>query len=211
MRDSARTLVFATVLGIVCSLLLAAVNLYTSPYRKANEKAEEIFNFLSVLGIQVDPSWDSKTMIDVFNKNVRVKELGGLTLYENVFNPSSPGTPVAVAVPFSGMGLWGPIRGVLSLEPDLLTIKGVRFYQQEETPGLGGEIGSEWFQKQFDGKEIVSVTGEPGFRVLKPGSPTDKNSVDGITGATMTSERVQGILDGLVKELWQEGRSNGGE
>jgi Na+-transporting NADH:ubiquinone oxidoreductase subunit C len=202
VKDSVRTLVFASVLGIVCSLLLAAVNLYTAPYRKANEDAEEVQNILSVLKVPTEPDWDSKTLLEAFEKSVRVMDLGDLTLYENISDPSNPGEVVVVAVPFSGPGLWGPIKGVMSFEPDLLTIRGISFYQQEETPGLG--IGAEWFQKQFEGKEIVSGSGDPGFRILKPGSAADENSVDGITGATMTSERVQTIIDGLAKELWKE-------
>jgi Na+-transporting NADH:ubiquinone oxidoreductase subunit C len=204
VRDSIKTLVFASVLAIVCSALLATANLYTGPFRRANEKAEEVLNFLSVLDVSVDPAWDSQNLLEEFDKRIRVKQLGNLTIYENVSDPGSPGEPVTVAVPFSGPGLWGPIKGVLSLKPDLRTIRGIRFYQQEETPGLGGEIGAEWFQKQFEGKEIVSASNEPGFRIVKPGKDIDKNSVNGITGATMTSERVQMILDGLIKEVWKE-------
>jgi Na+-transporting NADH:ubiquinone oxidoreductase subunit C len=139
-----------------------------------------------------------------------VKALGDLTLYEKVTGSSDTGKPQLVAVPFTGPGLWGPIKGVMSLEPDLLTIREISFYQQEETPGLGGEIGSKWFQDQFKGKEIVSPAGEPGFHIRKPGNPLDENSVDGISGATMTSERVQSIIDNLAKDLYGE-RSDYGQ
>ncbi len=204
VKDSVRTLVFASVLGLVCSVLLAAVNLYTAPFRKANEEAEEVLNILSVLDIPVDSELDSLALLEVFEESVRVKDMGDMTLYENVLEFSAADEPLIVAVRFSGPGLWGPIKGVISLDPDFLTIRGISFYQQEETPGLGGEIGEEWFQKQFEGKEIVSAGGEPGFRILKPGGDTDSNSVDGISGATMTSERVQSIIDGLAKDLWKE-------
>jgi Na+-transporting NADH:ubiquinone oxidoreductase subunit C len=102
------------------------------------------------------------------------------------------------------MGLWGVIKGVLALQPDLQTIKGISFYQQEETPGLGGEIGSEWFAKQFVGKRILSGSGAPGFRVLRPGASPGPNEVDGISGATMTSNRVQLMLDSLSKAIEKE-------
>ena len=204
MRDNVRITVFASVLGLVCSLLLVGANSFTAPYRQANEKAEEVRNFLSALDVPVDSEADSKTLLEVFNQNVRVRKLGKLTLYEYVPADSASERPVSVAVPFSGSGLWAPIEAVLALEPDLRTIRGIRFYKQEETPGLGGEISSDWFQEQFKGKEMVSSAGEPGFRILKPGSSHDKNSVDGITGATMTSDRVQTMLDGLAKALGEE-------
>ncbi|HEB30248.1 MAG TPA: FMN-binding protein, partial [Spirochaetes bacterium] len=186
------------------SLVLAASSQFTAPYRKANEKAEKVRNFLSALEINIEPQWDSKTLLEVFDKNVRERKLGEYTLYENVSDQSNPDVPLSVAVLFSGPGLWAPIEGVMALETDLLTIRGIRFYKQEETPGLGGEIGSDWFQEQFKGKKIVSGAGEPGFKIVKPGSATDENTVNGVSGATMTSERVQTILDSLAKKLWEE-------
>lgn len=204
MKNSTRVLLFASILGIVCSALLVGTNLYTEPYRRANETAEEIRNFLSALEVTVDPETQAAALPAIFNRDIRVKELGTLTLYEYRPASSQSAPPAAVAVPFSGSGLWGPIKGVLALESDLKTIRGVRFYQQEETPGLGGEIGSEWFQRQFKGKKIVSGSGAPGFRVEKAGTPAADNAVDGITGATVTSDRVQLILDDLARQLGKE-------
>jgi Na+-transporting NADH:ubiquinone oxidoreductase subunit C len=201
-------MLFAGILGIVCSLVLVGANQFTAPYREANQKAEEIRNFLSALDSSIDVNADPQTLIQIFNRDVKKVTLGGLTLYEYYPTGSKTGNPASVAVPFAGAGLWGPIKGVIALEPDLETIKGIRFYEQEETPGLGGEIGSSWFQKEFVGKKIVSKSGEPGFKVLKPGQTEDINSVDGITGATMTSDRVQTIMDNLSKALNKERTSH---
>jgi Na+-transporting NADH:ubiquinone oxidoreductase subunit C len=150
----------------------------------------------------------SQELLEVFEKNVRVQQMEGRQVYEYVPGSGSGGEAAAVAVPFSGMGLWGPIRGVLALEPDFTTIRGIRFYDQQETPGLGGEIGSQWFQDQFEGKRIISGEGEPGFEITEPGGSEAVNSVDGITGATMTSQRVEVILDDLAKEVRKEKRSD---
>jgi Na+-transporting NADH:ubiquinone oxidoreductase subunit C len=197
-------MLFAGILGIVCSLVLVGANQFTAPYREANQKAEEIRNFLSALDSSIDVNVDSQTLIKIFDRDVKKITLGGLTLYEYFPKGSKTQNPASVAVPFAGAGLWGPIKGVLALEPDLETIKGIRFYEQEETPGLGGEIGSSWFQKEFVGKKIISKSGEPGFKVLKRGQTGGINSVDGITGATMTSDRVQTMLDKLSRELNKE-------
>ncbi len=215
MKDNVRVILFAAILGLVCSVLLVGATLFTAPYRLANEKAEEIRNFLSALEVPIDPESDAQALLAVFNRDVKVRELGELILYE--YRPqagkspaaappagAAAGAPTAIAVPFDRMGLWGPIRGVLALEADLLTIRAIRFYQQEETPGLGGEIGAEWFQNQFRGKRIVSSSGEAGFQILKPGAEKDENSVDGISGATMTSDRVKAMLDNLAKQIYKE-------
>ena len=201
VRNNVRVIVFAVVLAVVCSLLLAGTNVFTGPYRRANEEAEELRNYLSALEVPVDVDADSKTLLDIFNREVQIKEIGGLTLYEYRPSDLKPEKPIAIAVPFSGAGLWGPIKGVLALAPDLRTIRGIRFYQQEETPGLGGEIGASWFQEQFEGKEIVSSDGVAGFNILRPGGSPGRNEVDGISGATMTSERIELILDRLAVQV----------
>ena len=199
MKNTVHTLVFALVLGVTCSLLLVLANHFTGPYRAANEKAEEVRNYLAALGAPVAPGATAEELLTVFESDIREDSRDGLPLY--AYLPDGAETPVAVAVPFSGAGVWGPVEGVLALEPDLKTIRGVRFYKQEETPGLGGEIASDWFQGQFRGKTIVSASGEPGFRVRKPDSLQDDNVVDAITGATMTSDRVERMLDALARRL----------
>lgn len=202
MRDNIRTILFTIVLAVVCSAMLVGATLFTASYRRANEKAEEVRNFLTALEVHADIGSDANSLLDLFDRYVKIKKFSEVTFYEYV--PEGSAKAVAVAVPFSGMGLWGPVKGVLALEPDLQTIQAVRFYQQEETPGLGGEIGSDWFQEQFKGKQIMSNTGDPGFKILKPGSSADKNSVDGISGATMTSDRIETMLDKLIKQIAKE-------
>jgi Na+-transporting NADH:ubiquinone oxidoreductase subunit C len=199
VTNTVQTLTFATVLGVTCSVLLVGASRFTEPYRKANEKAEEVRNFLAALEAPVPEGATAADLLAIFEASVRKEARDGLTLYAYV--PAGAEEAVALAVPFSGAGVWGPIEGVLALEPDQTTIRGVRFYKQEETPGLGGEIASDWFQEQFRGRKIVSASGTPGFRVRKPGTLSDDNVVDAITGATMTSDRVESMLDGLARRL----------
>jgi Na+-transporting NADH:ubiquinone oxidoreductase subunit C len=204
MKDNTRIILFTALLAVICALLLAGSTLLTAPYRQANEKAEEVRNFLEVLGAPLQGASDSRELLALFNREVRVKTLGPLTIYEYFPESGSRDRPAAVAVPFMGMGLWGPIKGVLALEPDLRTIKGISFYQQEETPGLGGEIASGWFRRQFENKRILSPEGKAEFRVLKPGAQAGPTAVDGITGATMTSQRVGLMLDELARSIAEE-------
>jgi Na(+)-translocating NADH:ubiquinone oxidoreductase C subunit len=192
VRADVRTVVFAAVFGTICALILTAASRLSAPYRTANAKAEEVRNYLSALGVPHDAQAPAAVLIGVFERNVQVRTNGAVSLYSYV--PEGSADPAGYAVPFAGMGLWGPIKGVLALDPDLLTIRGLRFYQQEETPGLGGEIGTEAFVAQFNGKKIASADGRPGFRLVKKGFALDDNSVDAITGATMTCARVQDIL-----------------
>lgn len=209
MKADARVAWFAAVFGTICALILTAAGRFAAPYRTANEKAEEMRNYLSALGVPFKAEAAPNELIEVFNRNVRVSTNGALTLYAYV--PADAPAPRGYAVPFVGMGLWAPIKGVMALEPDLQTIRGLRFYQQEETPGLGGDIGTDAYVARFKGKKIVAPDGKPGFRLVRPGNPVDDNAVDAISGATMTCDRVQEILRVTAVKVAEERTSRHGQ
>ena len=60
-------------------------------------------------------------------------------------------------LPINSRGLWGKIQGYLAFEPDGQTVSGFSVFSHSETPGLGGEIESAWFQKNFKGKKMLSL------------------------------------------------------
>ena len=204
MKDNLKVLIFALVMATICSVLLVAASSFTAPRRKANERAEKVRNFLGALEVPLPEGVDSKKLLEIYEANVKISDLGEMKAYQYIPADSGSDTPVAIAIAFDGAGVWGPIKGVIATDPNMETIRGLRFYHQEETPGLGGEIGSDKFLSQFVGKKIVGSDGKPGIRVLKPGAATDKNSVHGITGATMTSDRVQEILTDLAEKISKE-------
>ena len=207
MKETVHTLVYATVLGIVCALLLTGAGRFTKEGIQANEEAERVRNILSVLGVDVDEKASAEDLLSLFRETVRERaqeqegDIGGYELMAG-------GDLEALAVPFAGQGLWGPIEGFLALESDIRTIRGVSFYKQEETPGLGGEIGSAWFRDQFKDKNIASADGVPGIRIMKGRKAGAQNEVDGITGATMTCDKVEGMLNGLIERIVKEWRED---
>jgi len=205
MKDNAYTVIYSLGLGVVCASLLTAASIIADPYKKQNALAAEQRNVLGVLGVPFDQKAKAGQLTEIFEKNVRVAEHDGEKVYEYL---GAEGSALqAVAVPFSGPGLWGPVKGFLALESDMVTVRSISFYEQEETPGLGGEIGSEWFQGQFKGKSIVDVSGRWGLRVVR-GKAAASNEVDGITGATMTCDKVNAMLDKTVKKIIEEQNNN---
>ncbi len=116
------------------------------------------------------------------------------------------GKPVAYCIPIQGLGLWGTIYGYLALEPDLDTVKGITFYKDQETPGLGGEINKQWWQSQWPGKTIfdkdhhlVSVTVKKGK--VDPAIEREKDHyVDGLSGATITSNGVTKLVEDCLEK-----------
>ena len=95
-----------------------------------------------------------------------------------------------------GTGLWGPIRGFISLNEDKNTVYGASFEHEGETPGLGAEIdrpqfGNEFIGKKFFNSENIFVS----IAVVKPGkSAYGQDYVDGISGGTITSQAVNDML-----------------
>jgi Na+-transporting NADH:ubiquinone oxidoreductase subunit C len=97
-------------------------------------------------------------------------------------------------VPLVGSGLWGPMWGFVALQDDMTTIYGANFDHKTETPGLGAEIKEGFFTDKFRGKKL-NTAGPLLFSVLKGGAMTDENSVDGITGGTITSKGVDEMIN----------------
>ena len=74
---------------------------------------------------------------------------------------------------------------------------GLTFYNHKETPGLGGEVEKDWFQKNFRNKKIFNDKGDfKSIKVIKgiATNPDLNHKVNGISGATVTSYGVTKIL-----------------
>jgi Na+-transporting NADH:ubiquinone oxidoreductase subunit C len=208
MKGNIYTLSYAALLGTFCALLLTAVSGFTAPYKAANAEAEEILNILMALKVSFQADTSPGQLVEIFNTNVRRQSRSDQTLYEYC-PPDAEGKTQAVAVRFSGPGLWGPIKGFLALEPDMRTIRGVTFYEQEETPGLGGEIVSVGFRRQFEGKRIADEAGKIGIIIKPSGKASAINEVDAITGATMTCDKVEAILNEVITKIIDERTKDG--
>jgi len=109
-------------------------------------------------------------------------------------------------LPVHSRGLWGKIEGYLALENDGLTVAGFTVFSHGETPGLGGEIETAWFQNNFRGKKIVDPDGRFASIGIAKGKVVDRvppgsraNFVDGISGATLTGRFLsEGLHDTLA-------------
>jgi NADH:ubiquinone oxidoreductase, Na(+)-translocating, C subunit len=58
-----------------------------------------------------------------------------------------------VVLPIYGNGLWSMMYAFVALDTDGRTVKGITYYDQGETPGLGGEVENPAWRKQFIGKK----------------------------------------------------------
>jgi Na+-transporting NADH:ubiquinone oxidoreductase subunit C len=89
--------------------------------------------------------------------------------------------------------------GLLALEPDGTTVRGIKFYEHGETPGLGGEIDNPRWRSVWPGKKVYGEKGEVRLSVVKgrvdPGAPNAEYRIDGLAGATLTSRGVSNTIE----------------
>jgi len=104
----------------------------------------------------------------------------------------------SIILPMHGYGLWSTMYGFLALEADGQTVKSINFYDQAETPGLGGEVVNPNWRALWLGKKVYNEAGEVQLGLIKgvvdtskPGSEYD---VDGLAGATLTSLGVSNLV-----------------
>ena len=109
----------------------------------------------------------------------------------------SSGELTSIVLPVHGYGLWSTMHAFLALGPDGTTILGLNYYEQGETAGLGGEVQNPQWVKQFAGKKLLDASGQPAIKVVKPGNASADSAfeVDGLSGATLTSNGVQYTFD----------------
>lgn len=127
-------------------------------------------------------------------------KISRLPTYGTVYLVSAggKGAPVEqVVLPIEGIGMWGTIYGFLAIDRDGRTVRGITFYDQKETPGLGSEISNPKWQALWVGRHAFDANWEPKLAVVKGtiGPPaTDPHRVDAISGATITSNGVSRLV-----------------
>ncbi|MGZ5029495.1 MAG: Na(+)-translocating NADH-quinone reductase subunit C [Methylobacter sp.] len=133
--------------------------------------------------------------------------------YAKVFLVKNAGAIQSIILPINGYGLWSTLYGFLSLDPDGQTVQSINFYDQAETPGLGGEVVNPNWRALWKGKKVYAETeqaslekgaiegaeiGEPALSLIKgtvdTSKPGSQYQVDGLAGASLTSAGVTNLV-----------------
>jgi Na+-transporting NADH:ubiquinone oxidoreductase subunit C len=120
-----------------------------------------------------------------------------------VFFVKKDGRVDQVVLPVEGLGMWGTIYGFVALATDGKTIRGLTFYDQKETPGLGAEIASPGWLALWRGRHAFDASWQPEIAVIKgaAGPPeTDPLRVDGLSGSTITSNAITHLMQFWLSE-----------
>ena len=97
-----------------------------------------------------------------------------------------------IILPVHGAGLWSTMYAFVAVKPDGNTIEAITYYEQGETPGLGGEVENPRWRSVWKGKKLFDAQGIPAIHVVKGQAAVGSESeIDGLSGATLTSVGVE--------------------
>lgn len=206
------TFLYSTILVVVVAALLAIVALWLQPKQNENIENEKRQNILRSVNIE-STALNSKELFDKYIVKQFIVNSKGEEVEGNAFTVDLAAQskvecdkkllPVFVAnidgatkyiLPIYGKGLWGPLWGYISLNEDKNTIYGTVFDHKSETPGLGAEITSQTYQKQYQGKLIFDDNRLVSILVKKGGGAVGPHEVDAISGGTITSKGVENMV-----------------
>lgn len=206
------TFLYAVILVVIVAALLAVVALWLQPAQNDNIENEKRQNILRAVKIQSTAA-DSKELFSKYITEQFVVNSKGERVNGNAFRINMAQEykkscdqrelPVFVAdtkdgkkyiLPMYGKGLWGPIWGFVALNEDKNTIYGTVFDHKSETPGLGAEITTPHFNREFDGKLIFDDGKLVSIGVIKGGNAQGPHEVDAISGGTITSRSVEDMI-----------------
>jgi Na+-transporting NADH:ubiquinone oxidoreductase subunit C len=127
-----------------------------------------------------------------------VAGIGRRVKYMPVYLVEEDGALATLILPVRARGLYSMLYGFLALEGDGNTVKGITFYEDGETPGLGGEINNPRWQARWVGREVFDDTGRVRLEVVRGAgaadSPEGRFEVDALSGATLTSRGVNNLI-----------------
>lgn len=218
---------FALMVSLICSLLITAAAGGLKGFQQENIELDRKINLLKAANLiapdKKPPREQIKSLYDTHIQEVIVDSQGKILtpgIEPGIESGIKSGAADALhlyyyktdeviqgyILPINSRGLWGKIQGYLAFENDGQTVSGFSVFSHSETPGLGGEIESAWFQKNFKGKKILNSqnkfvsVGIAKGKVSNLPEEIQENYVDGISGATLTGKYLsEGIKSTLTQ------------
>lgn len=102
------------------------------------------------------------------------------------------GAQVGWVLPASGQGFADKISLLVGVDKEVTRITGLYILDQKETPGLGNRIVEDDWRRQFVDRPLAKM-----LTLVKAAASTE-DEIQGVTGATISSESVVGIVNATV-------------
>ncbi|KGF35844.1 NADH:ubiquinone reductase (Na(+)-transporting) subunit C [Hoylesella buccalis] len=215
-NSNSYTIIYSIIIVVLVAFLLAFVFQALKPMQDANvalDKKKQILNSLNIRDLNNEDAaakYQEVVLADeIIDEQGNILEKGeqggenyGFKLNSADFKNGKLALFVCkvdgqtkYVIPVYGMGLWGAINGYIAINADKSTVFGTYFDHESETAGLGAEIkDNRAWQNQFQGKKLFAQ--DPNKIALAVSKKVEDPStqVDGITGATLTSNGVTEML-----------------
>ncbi|MCG8550148.1 MAG: FMN-binding protein [Desulfobacterales bacterium] len=186
-------LLLATLFGTA----LAGIQAKLGPVIEAN-KVKETMAKIPVLVLGEDLAAElaaDNQALTVKSRMIEVKK-NGTTKFYTVYDAWLPdGKMVGHVVKADGQGYADKIELLVGLDAQGDTITGLFVLDQKETPGLGAKILEDNWRGQFKDKATQKT-----LSVVKGGGAKD-DQIDSISGATISSRSVAGIVNTAVANV----------
>ncbi|EJW93720.1 NADH:ubiquinone oxidoreductase, Na(+)-translocating, C subunit [gut metagenome] len=224
-NSNSYTIIYASVLVVIVAFLLAFVSSALKPTQDKNVQLDKKKQILAALNLrdipkdQIEAKYDEVIKADMVIKADGSVVKAGENKDQDGFNVdnksiTAENLPLYVCeingetkyvVPMSGRGLWGGLWGYMAVNSDCATIFGTYISHESETAGLGSLIAEEKFQVLFQNKKIFSdpASSEVALHVVKKGKVEkgqEDYQVDGITGATLTTNGVDAMVNAGLQQ-----------
>lgn len=187
-------------LALCFGMALAAVHINFSG-KIAENKRNEIFSKIPTLVLGADSAeqlTDMKNHLEIIPGTLEIKKTGKRIHYP-IYRVNLEEQLVGWVVKATGQGYSDKIELLLGLDPQADTIAGLSILEQKETPGLGNKILlSEW-RSQFVHKKTAQSLILTKNRL--EGQTLPGNNIDAITGATISSRAVTGIVNAVIGNI----------
>lgn len=215
-NSNSYTIIYSIIIVILVAFLLAFVFQALKPMQDANvalDKKKQILNSLNIRDLNNEEAaakYQEVVLADeIIDEQGNVLEKGeqggenyGFKLNSADFKNGKLALFVCkvdgqtkYVIPVYGMGLWGAINGYIAINADKSTVFGTYFDHESETAGLGAEIkDNRAWQNQFQGKKLFAQDPHRIALAVSKKVEDPSTQVDGITGATLTSNGVTEML-----------------
>ena len=201
-NGNAYTIIYAAVIVVIVAFLLAFVASALKPTQDDNvaiDKKQQILSSLNIRNVKksaVDATYSSVIVSDAIygtdpttpKDNGEGKDKAGFKVEGKNITPDNRPFYVAnvdgatkYVIPVTGAGLWGGLWGYIALDEDCETVYGT-YFQGKKLYADGSE------------KVVLSVV-----KKGKEGSMSPDNYVNGVTGATLTSNGVNDMIQDDLK------------
>lgn len=215
-NSNSYTIIYSIIIVVLVAFLLAFVFQALKPMQDANvalDKKKQILNSLNIRDLNNEDAaakYQEVVLADeiideqgnVLEKGEQGGENNGFKLNSADFKNGKLALFVCkvngqtkYVIPVYGMGLWGAINGYVAINADKSTVFGTYFDHDSETAGLGAEIkDNRAWQNQFQGKKLFAQDSHQIALAVSKKVEDPATQVDGITGATLTSNGVTEML-----------------